>query len=172
MRHRNVIPFRRRTRFGVSRLWLPPVLRRTLWRLTGIAGLVLLVMQVLPDAAVAVVQRAPAGACRVVSVVDGDTVRTWCPGRGLESARLRGFDTPEVFSPQCTSEWVRGTQATVHLRFLLLRAGTVTIVKEGTDRYGRALVKLWVDGTSVATHMIEAGLARPYSGGRRAGWCG
>ena len=43
--------------------------------------------------------------CNVVRVVDGDTVRAFCPGRGFISVRLLGYDTPEVYSPKCISEW-------------------------------------------------------------------
>jgi hypothetical protein len=47
---------------------------------------------------------APTEGCRVVSVIDGDTVSMWCPGTGAERARLTGFDAPELFSPQCPAE--------------------------------------------------------------------
>ncbi len=86
----------------------------------------------------------------MVSVTDGDTVRLWCSGRGLVKARLTGYETPEVFSPGCASELARGTAATWHLRKLLFRAETVTMVFQGTDKYGRSLVFMSLDGTPVA----------------------
>lgn len=110
--------------------------------------------------------------CRVVSVTDGDTVRLWCPAKGITSARLVGFDTPELFSPRCPSELTRAIAAKWQLRLLLWRADEVTVVKQGTDRYGRSLVRVWTDGTSVVHHMIAAGYGRSYAGGKREGWCG
>lgn len=114
----------------------------------------------------------PDGRCRVVWVTDGDTVRAICPGRPGGSVRLTGFDTPEVFSPGCVSEWVLGTRATGLLTWRILRAGEVRLTLSGRDRYGRHLGRLTLDGQDVAGIMIEAGLARPYSGGRRESWCG
>jgi endonuclease YncB( thermonuclease family) len=109
--------------------------------------------------------------CKVTSVVDGDTVRATCPGKGLFSARLVGFDTPEVYSPKCFSEWWAGTKATWALRKRLWLADEVKIVLSGTDRYNRRLATLFVDGTNVSSIMIAAGHARRYAGGRREGWC-
>jgi endonuclease YncB( thermonuclease family) len=34
--------------------------------------------------------------CRVVHVVDGDTVDFSCPGEGVIRARITGFDAPEL----------------------------------------------------------------------------
>ncbi|MBF9060808.1 hypothetical protein HKCCSP123_16625, partial [Rhodobacterales bacterium HKCCSP123] len=45
-----------------------------------------------------------APACRVVNVVDGDTVDMTCPGEGRFRARLTGYDTPESFEPRCAAE--------------------------------------------------------------------
>ena len=36
---------------------------------------------------------------------------------------------------------------------------------------GRVIADVLIDGRSLATALIEAGLARRYDGGRRAGWC-
>ena len=111
------------------------------------------------------------GDCRVLAVTDGDTVTLWCPPGAPRRARLVGFDTPEVFSPRCAAEWWAGMRATAALRLMLWRAAEVRAVRQGTDRYDRALVSLFVDGQSVARRMIAAGHARPYAGGRREGWC-
>lgn len=111
------------------------------------------------------------GTCSVSSVIDGDTVRLYCPGRGLIKARLMGFDTPEVFSPSCITEFWLGTQATWTLRKKLWFAKDVDIVLGGQDRYERRLATLLIDGKSVAEAMISLGLAKPYRGGQRSGWC-
>jgi len=109
--------------------------------------------------------------CRVVSVTDGDTVRLFCPGKGVFAARLTGFDAPEFFSPGCASEWAQAMQASWALRRMLFGADALTVVRRGTDRYGRVLVFMAVDGASVARKMIEAGHARAYGGGQRQDWC-
>ncbi len=150
--------------------------------LGGVLGAALLGLAVLPsvgDAVNAAMRPGFGGmfsggtpdSCRVVSVIDGDTVTLWCPGRAPERARLVGFDTPELFSPGCAWEAQQALRAKWQLRMLVWTAGDLRVVRHGQDRYDRALVALLLDGTPVARTMIEAGLARPYEGGRRAGWC-
>ncbi len=110
--------------------------------------------------------------CRVVSVVDGDTVRLYCPGRGLERARLTGFDTPELTTPLCLPEYTLALQAKWRLRTILWTADEISIVKQGRDRYDRQLIYLSADGKPVGRALIAEGLARRYNGGRRESWCG
>ncbi|MEO1905391.1 MAG: hypothetical protein ABGX08_00005, partial [Citromicrobium sp.] len=43
-------------------------------------------------------------------------------------------------------------------------------MRTGTDRYGRTLARLTVDGRDVGTVLVSMGLARPWRG-RREGWC-
>ncbi len=110
--------------------------------------------------------------CRIVRVIDGDTVDVDCAGEGLLRTRLVGFDTPEVFSPGCPSELALGTQATRALERKIRLSGDMRIDFRGSDRYGRRLARLSLDGRDVAQPMIAEGLARPYDGGRRRSWCG
>lgn len=121
----------------------------------------------------ALAPRPTAGAaCRVVKVTDGDSVRIWCPEGGEQPARVLGYDTPEIFSPKCTSEKIRGLAATEALRGMLARAQTVVVETKGRDKYGRTLVILRLDGEDVAKRMVGDGHARVYAGARREGWCG
>lgn len=148
--------------------------RRRRWRLPmklAVAGL--LALGGLPQVGDAISgwRTAPTAGCRVLSVIDGDTVHLWCPGTGAERARLTGFDAPELFSPQCAAEASQAVAATWALRRTLWSAREVTARRHGTDRYGRALVDLRADGVPVGRRLITEGLARPYHGGRRAGWC-
>ena len=110
--------------------------------------------------------------CRIVEVVDGDTVTMACAGRSAERARLTGFDTPELFSPKCPAERASAMRAKRHLGEAVGRSDRLGVVRQGRDRYGRVLVAMSVDGRPVAREMIDAGLARIYHGGRRGGWCG
>ena len=109
--------------------------------------------------------------CRVVSVVDGDTVDMTCPGTGAFRARLTGYDTPESFEPGCVAEAQAAREATARLRTLVATAGRIDPDIGGVDRFGRRLVRLSIDGRNVAAILIAEGLAVPYNGGRRIDWC-
>ena len=109
--------------------------------------------------------------CRVTRVVDGDTVDLTCRTGGTVRARLLGFDTPEITDPGCAAERRLGLQAKARLQALVAAAARLDTRFEGTDRYGRALVQLRLDGRDVAATLIGEGLAVPYSGGRRISWC-
>ncbi len=111
------------------------------------------------------------GECRILRVVDGDTLTLMCAEEGLESARLLGFDTPEKYSPKCAAEFVAAEKATWALRTLIQEADRLELAHDGTDRYGRSLVRLTLDGQDVARLMIRAGHARAYGGGLRGAWC-
>ncbi len=180
-RGRNVVPFsrdhRRARKFDMG---LPPGRRPRrpanpatyLKAVIVAAGMGIVFLPAVVDAVNAFARRVPAGqACRVVRVIDGDTVTLWCPARGAERARLDGFDAPELFSPSCVSELAAAWRAKWQLRWLIWTADEVGTVRTGTDRYGRALVDLFVGGQNVARPMIAGGYARPYGGGRREGWC-
>jgi endonuclease YncB( thermonuclease family) len=111
------------------------------------------------------------GDCRIFRVVDGDTVSMICPEDGMMSVRLLGFDTPEKYAPKCLAEFVAAEKASWALRTLIQKADRLTLTQEGTDKYGRALVRLELDAVDVARLMIRAGHGRSYGGGLRGGWC-
>jgi endonuclease YncB( thermonuclease family) len=111
------------------------------------------------------------GTCRILRVVDGDTVTLMCPEDGMQSARLLGFDTPEKYAPKCMAEFIAAERASWALRTLIQKADRLVLVRDGTDQYGRALVRLMLDGQDVARQMIRAGHGRTYGGGLRGSWC-
>lgn len=133
----------------------------------------LLALPTASDSLLALAAPIPAngGSCRIYRIIDGDTVSMWCPGRGSERVRLEGFDTPELFSPSCASEYLKALGAKWALRLALWRADRVALVRSGTDSYGRALASVYLDDLSLARWMIATGHARPYEGGPRPGWC-
>jgi micrococcal nuclease len=109
---------------------------------------------------------APLTSADRISVYDGDTIRV-----NGERIRILGLDTPEYGNnARCRSEAVTAEEAKQALRRLIAR-GDVTISRRGTDRYGRTLARVTVDGRDVADTLIAQGLARPYGGGYREGWC-
>jgi micrococcal nuclease len=137
----------------------------------GVAALVLLPMLAdLVNAALKPVA-GDSGSCRILNVVDGDTVTLMCPEEGVERARILGFDTPEKYSPKCVAEFVAAERAAWALRTLIQKADRLQLRHEGTDQYGRALVRLELDGQDVAGRMVRSGHARTYGGGPRGSWC-
>lgn len=101
-----------------------------------------------------------------LSVYDGDTIRL-----GPERIRIVGLDTPEYGSrARCREEALAAERAKQALIGEIAR-GDVALHRQGTDRYGRTLDRVTVNGRDVAGTMIARGLARPYNGGRRQGWC-
>ncbi len=101
-----------------------------------------------------------------ISVYDGDTIRL-----GDERIRIVGLDTPERgHRAECESE---ALAAEVARQALIgeIAQGKVALHRQGTDRYGRTLARVTVDGRDVAGTLIAQGLARPYEGGRRQSWC-
>jgi micrococcal nuclease len=138
-----------------------------------LASVGLIVVPFMADGALAVARplAAPDGACRVLRVVDGDTVDLWCAATGIERARLDGFDAPELFSAKCTAELIAAQQAKWALRGLLLSGGDLRMERGGLDRYQRRLVTVWVGQVPLARRMIQGGHGRSYGGGTRLGWC-
>lgn len=117
----------------------------------------------------------PAYPADVIRVVDGDTfearVHIW-PGVTVSTkVRLRSIDAPEL-AGRCAEERVKAEAARAALA-RLLSGGAVRIAEVSNDKYGgRVLADAATPRTpSVAAAMLAAGLARPYSGGRRQPWC-
>lgn len=111
----------------------------------------------------------------VVRVIDGDTfearVHLW-PGLDMTTrVRLRGIDAPEM-KGACADEMRMAEAATEALRSQL-GGGGVAIFNIGPDKYnGRVVADVATPRTtSVSQALLASGHARPYQGGRRAGWC-
>lgn len=112
----------------------------------------------------------PLGAdCRVGYVYDGDSVELIC-GQKVTTARLIGLDTPEL-EARCEAEKSAALAARRALAAMVAGAAKVAVEIQGHDKYGRDLVRLWLDDRDAADQMIEAGHARIYTGGQRESWC-
>jgi endonuclease YncB( thermonuclease family) len=98
-------------------------------------------------------------------VIDGDTFDL-----NGERIRVAGIDAPETHPARCPREAALGTAATQKLAELL-RSGTLWVSGLRTDRYGRSVRTVRVNGEDVADAMIGSGLARNYDGKQRKGWC-
>jgi endonuclease YncB( thermonuclease family) len=111
----------------------------------------------------------------VLRVIDGDTfearVHLW-PGHDLTTrVRLRGVDAPEL-KARCDGERVKAEAALNALR-LMLTDRDVSIWNVGPDKYfGRIVAEAGTRRTpDISNALIAKGVARPYAGGHRDGWC-
>ncbi|MCJ8190868.1 thermonuclease family protein [Sphingomicrobium aestuariivivum] len=100
-------------------------------------------------------------------ISDGDSIRL----AGGAPLRVVGFDTAEIGRPQCEAERALAISARAELQRWVNRGPFEIHYVEERDRYGRRLGRLERDGEDVADHLIRRGLARPYRGGQRQGWC-
>jgi micrococcal nuclease len=133
----------------------------------GLACLLALVLVACaaPGAATGDPSLLPRGAtetARVVSVVDGDTIRV-DRGNGSEAVRYIGIDTPET-DPGIGVEPL-GEEATA-ANAALVRGREVVLERDvsETDRFGRLLRYVWVldgaDWTLVNLELLERGMAQ------------
>jgi micrococcal nuclease len=102
-------------------------------------------------------RRVPSGSreATVTRVVDGDTAIL----RGIGRSRFIGVDTPEVFGGrECF-----GPEASAFVKGILTgRRVRYAIGAEPRDRYGRALVYIWLqDGRFLNELLVARGYARP-----------
>jgi len=111
----------------------------------------------------------------LLRVIDGDTfearIRIW-PGQDVTTrVRLRGIDAPEM-KARCDEERAKALMARDYLT-RLLNDGALTVTQVGLDKYGgRIDADASTARTSdIGTAMLDAGLARPYGGGKRQTWC-
>jgi micrococcal nuclease len=111
----------------------------------------------------------------VLSVLDGDTVTVrlhiWI-GQQLEThVRLAGIDTPEMHG-KCADDRKLAAAARQALE-AALGDGKIFLYDIRDEKYaGRVMAKARnSDGIALSQHMIDKGLARPYAGRKRAGWC-
>ncbi len=107
-----------------------------------------------------------------VTIIDGDTIAI-----DGEHVRLTGFDTPEVAHARCDAERELGQRATQRLEELVCRSGEASVevvmstrrLGPATERHGRALARIVVDGLDVGEILVAEGLARRSK--PRRGWC-
>jgi endonuclease YncB( thermonuclease family) len=115
-------------------------------------------------------------AAEVLAVPDGDTLvvraRIWI-GQAVEvKVRLAGIDAPEM-KGRCESERALARAARDRLARSAAVGGTVTLTDIRYGKYaGRVLARISDGaGADLGAALVAAGLARPYSGGRRTPWC-
>ena len=112
---------------------------------------------------------------RVIRVRDGDTLvvraRIWVGQEIVIHARIAGIDAPELRA-RCPRERALAEQAR-DLVTAMVGGRPVWLVDIRNGKYaGRVLAGIRTeDGSDLARALLDAGLARPYGGGRRQPWC-
>ncbi len=110
----------------------------------------------------------PLSAQAASRAIDGDTIVV-----DGEHIRILNIDTPEIKHARCDAERRLGKVAKVRVEGLLA-SGRLTIARgDGdrmTDKYGRTLGRVAVDGVDVGETLIAEGLARRWDGARHP-WC-
>ena len=106
-------------------------------------------------------------AVSALAVIDGDTFRI-----GAARYRLLGIDAAEIHLAQCDAERRLGELTKRRLE-ALAGSGQIDLRADRPgqrDRYGRLLVRLYVNGEDAACVLIKEGYARPWRG-RHEDWC-
>lgn len=91
---------------------------------------------------------------RVIAVLDGDTIEVLPPTLQPVRVRLANIDAPEKRQPF-------GARAKQHLATLVYQR-QVDILSDSTDRYGRTIGMVRLQGADVNREMIAAGMAWAY----------
>ncbi len=102
-----------------------------------------------------------------IRVWDGDSIRLGTT-RQAEAVRIFNIDAPEI-EGQCAYESNLALQAKTRLAELL-NGQRIEILRQGTDRYGRTLAAISVEGRDVGDILVSEGLTRTWAG-RREPWC-
>jgi endonuclease YncB( thermonuclease family) len=93
----------------------------------------------------------PELAGRVVGVADGDTLTVLDAGNQQHRIRVSGIDAPETGQPFAR----RSKQALAEIVF----GKDVVVEVEATDKYGRTIGRVLVDGDDAGLAMLNAGMA-------------
>ncbi|MFC1577626.1 thermonuclease family protein [Thermodesulfobacteriota bacterium] len=95
-------------------------------------------------------------------VTDGDTIKVSNNGT-TTTIRLVGIDAPETSKKKNEPGQPFSQKSTKYLSSLVLNK-SVDVKSYGTDRYGRTLGVVFVNGIDVNLEMVKAGLAEVYRG--------
>lgn len=106
----------------------------------------------------------------VYKVYDGDTISILFKYRDeflKDSCRIYGIDTPEMRS--CDKEKELAYKARDFLSSLILNK-IIKVHFLNLDKYGRPLIRIYLDNSDIGFLMIEKGYAKEYNGGTKQSW--
>jgi micrococcal nuclease len=111
-----------------------------------------------------------------VAVIDGATLQA-----GSERYHLAGIDVPGLAPhAHCSLEAQRGEKVAARMKALVAGATKVEAVPVGkpkngvtwsTDKYGRRLVSVMIDGRDAGQILIDEGLAEVWRPSHLRDWC-
>lgn len=101
---------------------------------------------------------------KIIRVVDGDTIDVeidlgfdiWHKTR-LRLAHIDAFEQSTEI----------GKRATAYVKEALAGEPTYEITTYKTDKYGRYLAEIFINGNSLNKNLVDIGFAVPYEGGKR-----
>lgn len=106
-----------------------------------------------------------------VKVIDGDTIDL-CHKDHVERIRIAHLDAPESYRPKCAEEKIAGLRAKeAALSFFVRPSVNIEVNRISTDRYGRTVAAVSVNGVDFATHMIESGHGVKWQFNQKHNWC-
>ena len=115
---------------------------------------------------------APICSGKVVKVYDGDTITiaSKLPYSDSEmyrfSVRLNGIDCPEIRGK--TEDEKECAQLAKEELIKLLMGNIVELKNLETEKYGRILADVYIDGLHINNHMLDSRLAVKYDGGTKS----
>ena len=95
-----------------------------------------------------------AGGGKIVAIADGDTLTILTPDKQQVKVRLAEIDTPARGQPYAN----KAKQALAEIVF----GKTVAVLPLDTDRYGRTVGRVYIDGLDVNEEMVRRGHAWVY----------
>lgn len=105
---------------------------------------------------------------------DGDTITVNIPdvhpiiGKEI-TIRVNGIDTPEM-KGLCQNEKDKAVQAKLFVE-KFCKSGKIVLKNINRDKYFRILADVYVNDMKLSNELIKQGLAVPYDGGIKSGWC-
>lgn len=115
--------------------------------------------------------------CKVIRVVDGDTLEVplSCLPKDMKLfVRVNGVDTPEKAGrAKCPAEAALAEKASAHTKDLVAKANSVAVITvPAWDKFGgRMLGNVSLAGVDLTKSLIAKGLAREYHGEAKQSWC-
>ncbi len=101
----------------------------------------------------------------VTKIVDGDTVEVLIDmGFGVfykDKLRFLDFDAPETFRPSCEEEEITGMTCKQFLKsYILDKKVILRTFKQETEKYGRILAQIFIDGKDIIQEMKNKGFEK------------
>ncbi len=114
----------------------------------------------------------------VVDVIDGDTIKVranvWVGVTVAAAVRLEAVDAPEITNAGCPEERALGEREKRYVAAFLARGSAVLKDVEQGKYAGRVVARIEApSGEDLGAALMDAGLTKPYGGGRNGedGWC-